>query len=180
MNLNRKRFIIDHINGDGLDNRKHNLRLATQMENQYNRKPTKNTSSQYKGVHFDMDNHKRVVKTSIQAIGKKYQIYCKSLPKDKELAVRYEIEAARAYDKAASILHREFAYLNFPEEGKRHMSYVMTPKERKRARKLHALFTNISNRKEIEEKLRTLSIDELKILCHFHGCNVSQLAGYMK
>lgn len=44
--------IPDHISGDGLDNRRNNLRIATTSQNQANRKAPKNNTSGYKGVHF--------------------------------------------------------------------------------------------------------------------------------
>jgi hypothetical protein len=44
---------IDHINGDGLDNRPENLREATKSQNLQNRgKPSQNTTG-WKGVYFD-------------------------------------------------------------------------------------------------------------------------------
>ena len=45
--------IIDHINGDKLDNRIENLRSATVGQNQHNRKTNTNNTSGYKGVCWD-------------------------------------------------------------------------------------------------------------------------------
>jgi hypothetical protein len=149
-------------------------------ENNYNKRPHEGAASKYKGVFIDTVNDKTCIRAAIQPMGKRYYVYFKYMPQDRELSQRYEIEAARAYDRAASMLYREFAYLNFPQEREKCMSCRMTTEEENRARKLHALFTCITNKVEIEEKLKTLSIDELKILCQFHGCNVSRLAGYMR
>lgn len=46
------KIVVDHINRDGLDNRKINLRLCTQKENIRNSKLYKNNSSGYKGISF--------------------------------------------------------------------------------------------------------------------------------
>ena len=93
--------IVDHKNRDGLDNRKANLRIATRAQNQYNRRKTsKKTSSKYKGV--DLDRSKNKYRAIISCDGKRIFLgYFNN-----------EIDAAKAYDKAARIYHGEFAFLN--------------------------------------------------------------------
>lgn len=91
--------MIDHINGNKLDNRSCNLRECTNSENLMNRPKQKNNTSGYKGVHF----HAGAKKFSA-SIGGKY-IGSFSDP----------ITAAKAYDKKASGLFGDRARLNFPE-----------------------------------------------------------------
>lgn len=91
--------LIDHRNGDGLDNRKQNLRRATTTQNGQNRQP--NAGHQYKGICF----HKR---------DKKWQASIK-IP-EREIYLGYHDTpeaAARAYDTAALEHFGEFANLNF-------------------------------------------------------------------
>ncbi len=97
----RKGQEIDHINGNGLDNRRCNLRFCTHRQNCMNQLPQKETSSQYKGVCWDKQYNKwRVVikdETRMVFLG----LYDS------------EIKAAKIYDKAAKELFGEFANLNF-------------------------------------------------------------------
>jgi len=95
---------VDHINHNGLDNRKANLRPATCRQNSYNRIHfRKNPSSKYKGVSFK----KRTKKWTAQI---RYNGKTKFIG-----SYENEIEAAKAYDKAAKKHHGEFAVLNFKE-----------------------------------------------------------------
>src|SRR3990172_10007488 len=51
---------IDHINGDGLDNRKINLRICSRHENLMNKCIAKNNKSGFKGVHWYKNYNKWV------------------------------------------------------------------------------------------------------------------------
>lgn len=90
-----KNLEVDHINGNKLDNRRENLRLATKSQNQWNRNKTKITVSKFKGV-FKSKNRWQV---------KIKQIYIGSF--------KTEHQAALAYDLWARDLFGEFAGTNF-------------------------------------------------------------------
>jgi hypothetical protein len=96
--------IVDHINGNTLDNRKENLRIANKSENGMNRKKQSNNTSGYKGVC----KHSQTNKWVAQIIKGSYKWQCSKYST--------AIEAAIAYDKKAIELHGEFANLNFPRE----------------------------------------------------------------
>ncbi len=96
-----KGLLVDHIDGNGLNNRKSNLRLCTFAQNAHNSRPRRNSSSRYKGVCWHKVKKKWTV--SIYKGGKRtYLGYYDD-----------EIEAALAYDRKATELFGEFAYLNF-------------------------------------------------------------------
>lgn len=95
-----EKFDVDHINGNGLDNRRSNLRICTREQNLRNRKINKTKG--VKGVHW----HETAEKWCAQIThnGKCQHI---GLFQDRD-------EAAKAYDNKAKELFGEFANLNFP------------------------------------------------------------------
>lgn len=91
---------VDHINGNRLDNRKDNLRICSRKENSRNQIKRNNTSSKYKGVSWNKRNQK-------------WMSFITYNYKRIHLGYFYnEIDAAKAYNKAAIKYHKEFAKLN--------------------------------------------------------------------
>lgn len=98
-------LVPDHKNGNGLDNRKDNLRPATQQQNMWNRKPVTGSTSKYKGVSWRAKSSYWIANIKIN-------------DKQKHLGCfANEDDAARAYNDAAKELHGEFAKLNPVEDG---------------------------------------------------------------
>ena len=92
--------LVDHINGNKLDNRRSNLRFCNKSQNGSNSSLSKNNKSGYKGVHFDKSRNKWIV--SIKVNYKNNHIGRYNNIKD----------AALAYNKAAKKYFGEFARLN--------------------------------------------------------------------
>ena len=101
-----KGMLTDHINGNGLDNRRGNLRICSMSENMANRSKTVQNSTGYKGVYNTGDSQLNPYSAKIEKNKKVYCLGHYATPED----------AARAYDAKAKELHGEFAYLNFPDE----------------------------------------------------------------
>lgn len=98
-------IVVDHINGNPLDNRRQNLRFCTIQQNNFNRRAVGGTSV-YKGV--------RKTKSG------KWSSAIRINGADTYLGTfASEEDAARAYDTAARVHHGEFACVNFPQNGER-------------------------------------------------------------
>jgi hypothetical protein len=65
----RDKEIVDHINGNTLDNRKCNLRICTNAENLRNQKRSKRNKTGYKGVSFDKNRKKYKACIRVNGIG---------------------------------------------------------------------------------------------------------------
>lgn len=90
---------VDHINGNGLDCRRSNLRVCTNTENVRNMKRRKDNASGFKGVNL----HKGRWRAYITIDGHQKSLGYYDSPAD----------AARAYDSAALIHFGQFARTNF-------------------------------------------------------------------
>ncbi len=95
---------VDHINGNILDNRRENLRLATHSENNHNRSKYSCNRSGLKGVFWYPRANK--FQASIRVHG---ELLYLGLYKKAE-------DAARAYDEAAVLYHGQFAKPNFEKK----------------------------------------------------------------
>ena len=93
-------YLVDHINHNGLDNRRSNLRLVTHKQNMWNVAPKNN--KKYKGVELH----------------KFSGLWRATLRNHEDLYIctyhKTEEEAARAVDEAYRNHYGEFAYQNFP------------------------------------------------------------------
>jgi len=90
---------VDHINGNGLDNRKENLRLCSPSENARNCRLGKGNTSGFKGVYLVKGKWRGEIKVNKT----KYHLG----------TYKNKIDAAKAYDQAAKKYFGEFAKLNF-------------------------------------------------------------------
>lgn len=92
--------LVDHINGNPLDNRKENLRICDAKGNARNKKVYGKIP--YKGVHLRIDNPKKPYRSCIKVDNKiKYLGYFETAQ-----------DAAKAYNEAAIKYFGEFAWLN--------------------------------------------------------------------
>lgn len=91
---------IDHINHDRSDNRWVNLRVATRLQNEWNKPHRKDNVAGYKGVGWRKDKHKWRARIRVNKSEISLGYY--SNPKD----------AALAYDQAAVKYFGEFACTN--------------------------------------------------------------------
>ena len=102
----KKGQIVDHINRNGLDNRRSNLRIVNKSKNANNAVYRHNTSG-YRGVSMRKnENRNKPYRCYINYNGKQYFLG----------NFRSAIEAAKKYDEAAIKYFGKNTYLNFPKK----------------------------------------------------------------
>lgn len=96
-------LVVDHIDGNGLNNCRENLRICTANENKRNLRSHINSKSKYLGVTYNEDRNNWSAQLTSGGI--------------QRLSMRFDTEelAAKAYDIAALEYHGEFANLNFKD-----------------------------------------------------------------
>lgn len=95
--------LVDHIDGNKLNNRRSNLRLVTRSQNQANRRRNRTSRSRYKGVTWH--KRRRLWMARIQVRGRRITIGYYADP----------LHAAYEYDAFARNYFGEYARVNFPQ-----------------------------------------------------------------
>lgn len=120
LKINGKEKICDHIDHNGLNNQKNNLRLATYSQNSKNR--TASGGSAYLGVNLFKGRKIWINKDGsvTEKFYPRYRAFISDGIKNSLIGIfpfttDGEIEAAKAYDAKAKEIHGEFANLNFKE-----------------------------------------------------------------
>ncbi|HEY5893076.1 MAG TPA: HNH endonuclease [Chthoniobacterales bacterium] len=103
----RKGQIVDHINGDTLDNRRCNLRLVTAGQNRANSRKDKDNRCGLKGV-TRANSGKWMAQITVAGTRYYLGVY------------EHKTRAAEAHDRAALHFHGAFAGLNYPEKKDRY------------------------------------------------------------
>lgn len=95
---------VDHIDGDGLNNRRYNLRAASYQQNNFAfRRKSSGCSSVFRGVTWDRRLRKWKAAFQLNRAYNHVGLFMS------------EVEAAKAYDSAVKKAFGEFAACNFPE-----------------------------------------------------------------
>jgi hypothetical protein len=147
---------VDHIDGDGLNNQKANLRFASMRQQTLNRQQRHNAITPFKGVTKQRDSDR-------------FSAHIAHEGKQRYLGLfRTAEEAARIFDAAARLLHGEFAWTNFPDIDPDAAAYVhatLVEGQRPARQRARSIFTSadlhrirsdyaagVMNQRELSEK----------------------------
>jgi len=118
--------VVDHINGNALDNRRENLRLATPRQNVQNKSVSPLSATGLKGVGWHKRRRKFHARIQLQGVRVHLGFF------------EHAKDAALAYDAAARALFGPFALCNYPE-GETPRSVAVSVAQRLEKRGLHVM-----------------------------------------
>lgn len=102
LGITDRNVFTDHIDGNGLNNQRSNIRVCTNYQNVMNKAGTISGTSKYKGVSWSKQTSKWIARIRVK--GNKHDTHLGTFV--------FEDDAALAYNEAAKIHYGEFAYLN--------------------------------------------------------------------
>ncbi len=116
LGITDSKILIDHIDGNGLNNMRSNLRICNHSQNRKNRhNKSDKHSSIYLGVSLKVTKYNYTVKTGEEKVSITKRWEARIQHNKKQISIGFyntEDEAAIAYNKKAMEFHGEFASLN--------------------------------------------------------------------
>jgi|SRR5271166_3741001 len=100
LGVTKPSVLVDHVDYDGLNCQRYNMRLASNLQNTRHQRKRKDNTSGCKGVHWNKDTQKWMVRIAVNGI-RKYLGLFSSLKK-----------AMQVYDDAAIKYHGVFSATN--------------------------------------------------------------------
>ncbi len=95
--------MVDHINHDGLDNQRHNLRKCTPLQNVRNMRSHKNSYSKHLGVSYTSNKKPRIKKWRAIIKISKYESITKYFHTEEEAAIEYNNMAKKYFGEFANL-----------------------------------------------------------------------------
>jgi len=141
-------MVVDHINGNGLDNRRCNLRVCTHAENLMNAEPFVNNKSGYKGVRYNNPRHDT---------SKPWMAYCsRGFGNGDDYIGMFTTKEIAAYarDLDAAEKHGEFAYINFPDGPPEEVKLAYLQDQEEKAERIRNIEINKRKKEEAKERAR--------------------------
>lgn len=162
-------LLVDHWDGDGLNNRRTNLRTCTQTQNSGNMQNCKGGASKYKGVYLSRGLWHAQISAGFKSDGKQNVVFLGRYAR--------EDDAATAYDRKAREIHGEFACTNFPEDDGRTIERSMRPSVHHRGDKNGA--AKITDEAAMDVYRRAISGEPQALIAMDHGIS-KQLVSAIK